>query len=515
MQETRTTKSLKNAEISILYYALNLVVGFWARKVFYDYLGAEVLGLDTTAYSLLGFLNLAELGVGGAIAFFLYQPMFNRDTLTINEIVALQGWIYRRIAFVIIAASCVLMCFFPIIFKGIHLPMWYPYATFLVILFGALLGYFVNYRQCVLYADQKSYKVTRVTSGAALAFRIILIIILPYVSNPFLFYIGTNLLGTIFGSIWLNHVLKKEYPWLRQSELKGKQLLKKYPGVLKKTSQLFFHQITTFVVFQFGPLVMYAFTSLTTIAYYGNYLTIIDKARYILNMAFNSTQAAVGNLLASHDKQHALDVYWEMLDSRMAISTGFLLVLGLITEPFISVWLSPSYLLGHSVLFLIVFNSWLMINRITTDNYINGYGLYQDIWAPIVEAIINFGCAILGGYLYGIAGVLTGTTISTLTIVYIWKPYFLFSKGFKMNPWNYFFKKILWRYILVGVIAVLFIWMNNLLRPDNIHGFEGILLYGIVLCMVILPFVYAVFYCFTPGTKRFNSRIVHLIKSRL
>ena len=209
MQETRTTKSLKNAEISILYYALNLVVGFWARKVFYDYLGAEVLGLDTTAYSLLGFLNLAELGVGGAIAFFLYQPMFNRDTLTINEIVALQGWIYRRIAFVIIAASCVLMCFFPIIFKGIHLPMWYPYATFLVILFGALLGYFVNYRQCVLYADQKSYKVTRVTSGAALAFRIILIIILPYVSNPFLFYIGTNLLGTIFGSIWLNHVLKK------------------------------------------------------------------------------------------------------------------------------------------------------------------------------------------------------------------------------------------------------------------------------------------------------------------
>lgn len=515
MAESRTTKSLKNAEVSVIYYTLNLIVGFWARKVFYDYLGAEVLGLDTTAYSLLGFLNLAELGVGGAVAFFLYQPMFNKDTLTINEIVALQGWIYRRIAFVIMAASCILMCFFPVIFKDIHLPMWYPYATFLVILFGSLLGYFVNYRQCVLYADQKSYKVTRVTSGATLAFRIILILILPYVPSPFIFYIGTNLLGSIFASVWLDHVLKKEYPWLHHAELKGTQLLKKYPGILKKTSQLFFHQITYFIVFQCSPLIMYAFTSLTTIAYYGNYLTIIDKAKYVLNMAFNSTQAAVGNLIASHDKQHSLDVYWEMLDSRMAISTGFLLVLGLITEPFISVWLSPSYLLGHSVLFLIVLNSWLMINRTTTDNYINGYGLYQDIWAPIAEAVINFGSAILFGHFWGIAGVLLGTTISTLTIVYIWKPYFLFSKGFKINPWKYFFKKILWRYILVGMNVVVFIEMNNLLRPKTIHGFSGVLVYGVVVSMVILPAVYILFYCFTPGTKRFSKRMLHLITSRL
>lgn len=55
MQESHTTKSLKNAEVSVLYYTLNLIVGFWSRKVFYDYLGAEILGLDTTASSLLSF----------------------------------------------------------------------------------------------------------------------------------------------------------------------------------------------------------------------------------------------------------------------------------------------------------------------------------------------------------------------------------------------------------------------------------------------------------------------------
>lgn len=111
MQESRTIKSLKNAEVSIIYYTLNLILGFWSRNIFYKYLGSEVLGLDTTAYSLLSFLNLAELGVGGSVAYFLYRPMFDKDTHTVNEIVALQGWIYRRIATLIIFVSVVMMCF--------------------------------------------------------------------------------------------------------------------------------------------------------------------------------------------------------------------------------------------------------------------------------------------------------------------------------------------------------------------------------------------------------------------
>lgn len=32
MQESRTAKSLKNAEVSVIYYAWNLNVGFWASK---------------------------------------------------------------------------------------------------------------------------------------------------------------------------------------------------------------------------------------------------------------------------------------------------------------------------------------------------------------------------------------------------------------------------------------------------------------------------------------------------
>ena len=116
---SRTTQSVKNARVNVFFFAIQLVVGFWSRKVFYDYLGSEVLGLDTTAQSLLEFLNIAESGVGTAVAFFLYAPLYNKDTLTINDIVTLQGWIYRRVATLILVVSLLLMLFFPLIFSNL------------------------------------------------------------------------------------------------------------------------------------------------------------------------------------------------------------------------------------------------------------------------------------------------------------------------------------------------------------------------------------------------------------
>ena len=190
MSDSRTTKSLKNAGVTLFFYFISVLLGFWSRKVFYDYLGSEVLGLDTTAATMFMFLNLAELGIGASVGYFLYRPMYENDTLTMNEIVALQGWIYRRVACFIIVASVILMGFFPLIFANIQIPLWYAYATFFVMLFGSMLGYFINYRQCILNADQKGYKVTKVTQTASTLFRVMLILLLPVVSHPFLLYIG-------------------------------------------------------------------------------------------------------------------------------------------------------------------------------------------------------------------------------------------------------------------------------------------------------------------------------------
>ena len=108
---SRTAKSLKNAKIGLAFYFINLVLQFFSRKVFLERLGAELLELNTTAQNLIGFLNLAELGIGGAIAFTLYKPLYEKNTQIVNEVVSVQGWLYRRVAYCVIIGACILMFF--------------------------------------------------------------------------------------------------------------------------------------------------------------------------------------------------------------------------------------------------------------------------------------------------------------------------------------------------------------------------------------------------------------------
>lgn len=155
----RTYKSLRNSVVALLIFAINLILQFFSRKIFIDYLGTEVLGLNTTATSLFQFLNLAELGVGTAITYALYRPLETKDYNAVNEIVSVQGWLYRKIATVVIVGCIILMIFFPLIFDKMELPLWYAYTSFGVLLFSSLLSYFVNYKQIVLSASQKEYKI--------------------------------------------------------------------------------------------------------------------------------------------------------------------------------------------------------------------------------------------------------------------------------------------------------------------------------------------------------------------
>lgn len=513
-EESRTTQSVKNAGVNVIFFAIQIIVGFWSRKVFYDYLGSEVLGLDTTAQSLFEFLNIAESGVGTAVAYFLYAPLYKKDTLTINDIVTLHGWIYRRIATLILTVSLLMMLFFPLIFSNITVPIWYAYATFTVLLFGNMLGYYVNYRQSLLTADQKQYKVTKATLTSNIALKVALILYLPYSKHPFLFYLVTTIVGYVAGSVWLNRVISCEYPWLKPSKMSGKELLKKYTEVFEKTKQLFVHKIGSFIVFYCTPLIMYFFSSLTIVAYYGNYQAVIDKSKSLMNHAFSGTVAGVGNLIASNDYERMIKVFWELTDSRFFMSTSLVLILALITEPFISLWLSPTYLLSKPLLLLILAKVWLYLNRSVIDNYKEGFGLFSDVWAPIAEGAVNLSVSVIGGFLWGIEGVLLGGIVSDVVIVYGWRPYFLFSKGLRKSYVKEFLCPYLRRLAIVLFFAtILYVTLAYALPP--VGSFSTLLVHAIVLTIVVVTYMYIILYLFTNGMKSFHLRIVGLVKSKI
>ena len=60
----RVHKSILNAKVNLLFYFLTIFLSFFSRKIFLECLGTEFIGLTGTLGNILGYLNLAELGIG-------------------------------------------------------------------------------------------------------------------------------------------------------------------------------------------------------------------------------------------------------------------------------------------------------------------------------------------------------------------------------------------------------------------------------------------------------------------
>ena len=118
MKETsRTRRTIQNSRMSLILFLFQIFVGFYSRKVFLDGLGAEVLGVNTTLGNILSFLNLTELGIGIAMATSLYKPITNQDQQTINEILTVQGSLYRRVAVLLCILSIPILISMPLLLK--------------------------------------------------------------------------------------------------------------------------------------------------------------------------------------------------------------------------------------------------------------------------------------------------------------------------------------------------------------------------------------------------------------
>lgn len=504
---TRTKNSIRNSVVAVLFQVIALTIGFFSRKIFIDYLGTEVLGLSSTASSLLGFLNLAELGIGAAISVTLYKPLFEKDKETIKEIIAMQGWLYKRIALFIIGGSAVLMCFFPLIFAKMELPLWYAYLTYSVFLFSSMLGYFVNYKMILLSADQKEYKIqfgVRVVSIGKLILQAIAVKFFP---QPFVWWISLEFVSAIVNSVVINKIIYKNYPYLKEEVSHAGELRHKFPDVVTKVKQLMFHRIGGFVLSQTSPIIIYAYASLTMVAMYGNYLIITNNLTLLLNAMFAGLSASVGNMLIEGNRKLILKVFKELFSSRFLAVATCSICTWLLADPFITVWLGAEYLLDKTTLLMIIVLFYLGTMRAVVDTFISAYGLFQDIWAPLVESILNLGCSIGLGYFYGLHGILGGVIISQVLVIFFWKPYFLFSQGLKESIWVYIGLYI--KHLVVAGICLYVVRAIGLLIPvDPACGIWNFLMYAAIIFLNCVLLLGSTLYVVEVGMRSFVSRML-------
>ena len=81
----RTKKAFKNTFFGFINLIIRTLFPFFIRTLFIKRIGMEYLGLTNFCNSIVGVLNLADLGFGGVIVYFMYKPAAENDYPTMGK----------------------------------------------------------------------------------------------------------------------------------------------------------------------------------------------------------------------------------------------------------------------------------------------------------------------------------------------------------------------------------------------------------------------------------------------
>ena len=510
---SRTTQGVKNVSVTLFFYVISMFLSFFSRKIFIDHLGADFMGLSTTVINVLGFLNLAELGVTSAIATALYKPIFDNNKKNINDIVSIFNYLYHIIGYVILIAGLILLFFLPTFFKNAQgVGTFEIYVTYIVFLGTMLVSYFISYKQLLLSADQHDYIIVTWTK----TFNILKILCQIIAIKLFDFdYIIWLLLELVFGVSYgflINTKVKKNYPWLKDNFWLGRKVLGEYREIFRKIRQIIPHRLAGFVLAQTDNIVLFAVTSsLALVTSYNNYIIIIGGVVMIFTVSSNGLYASVGNLVAQGDSQAIQKLFNELFALYFFIGGILVIAILFLVDPFITLWLGTEFILDPLVFYLILFNTVIAIFRLPIELFLNGYILYKDTWAPITEAILHLSVSIVLGIKLGLLGVVLGTTLSLLVIVCIWRPVFLYRDGFKTSVYPFFCRV----FVYIGCIAFTFsiawlVWYSSLIVDNS--NYWNFFQNATILLIVIGVVQGTLMYIVSTGMRCFFIRLLSCIK---
>lgn len=514
LKATRTHKSFYNSIIAFIYYVIGLVLAFFSRKIFLEYLGTEVLGLNSTLQNILQFLNLTELGIGSAIGFSLYKPFQESDQAAINEIITLQGKLYKRVGTIVIVSGCILMIFLPLIFKKAEIPLYYTYLAFITFLLSSILGYFINYKQILLSASQQNYKILYSYRTCILIKILFQILVVVTLTQGYIWWLIMEIIFSLISSLSLNYITKKTFPNLKETNQKFHYLKIKYKVITIKIKQLFFHKIGGYALTQLTPLIIYAFIDLSEVALYGNYIIIVSGIQMMTSAIFNSMDAGVGNLVAEGETLKIKNIFLELFSIRFIISTTLTFGFFLFAQKFIELWIGSEYLLSNTTILLIGINMYIQLSRYTVETFLNAYGLFSDIWSPIIETLINvFASIILGSY-FKLNGIIAGVCISQVIIIGIWKPFYLISR--RLNGFIITYIRIYLIYFITCLLVGITCWygFNTYLLPI-INNLISLVIVGILLSLVYFLITITIIYTYSMPMRKVIYRIKEVSKIKI
>lgn len=475
---TRTQKALKNIKFTVVGQVSSLLINFLARTLFVQYLGAEYLGLNGLFSNILSILSLAELGIGTAIVYSLYEPLAKGNIGKVKALMKIYKKSYIIIGLLVLMGGSLLAPFLDFFIKDIpDIPQ--ISLIYMLFVINSSITYFFSYKRVLIIADQKKYIDSIYHYSSFFVMNIAQIIILILTRN-YLLFLSIKVLTTFFENFLISRKANTMYPFLLEEHMevleeKDKNEIKKNIGAM------FFHRIGSVVVDGTDNLLISKFVGIVSVGIYSNYLLIITALQTLYNMFFSSLVASVGNLGVLADKSHIKSRYETINLIGYWIFSFSTISLFILLNPFINLWLGKQYVFSIGIVLMICINFYIKGQRTSVLTFRDALGLFwYDRYKPIAESLINLSVSVFLATRYGIMGVFIGTTISTLTTAFWVEPLILYKYGFETSSKEYFVR------YLKQVVLTLFVGTVTFILCGYIDG-SGIssLIYKMLICLIV------------------------------
>lgn len=488
----RIRHGLRNARTSLFFYFLMLGLNLFSRKIFLEYLGDTLSGLTTTMQFTVGLLNMADIGISTAIIYALFKPIYDDDREEINRIVSLFCYLFRLIGAGVVTVGVAIMFFMPS-FLDEQVPPVTVMLSFLTFLATSSLSYFVNYKQYLLSAYQRGYIIVRIFNTVTISKIALQMAVLLWLGGGYASFLVLETAAAVVYSWLLERRVGREYPWLKPSFALGRSIRGEYKPVFRNLKQIVSHKFAAVVLTQTDSVVIAHFISLATVTLYYNYAMIISKLTTFVASCFSGAWAGVGNLVSEGDRDKIQHVFRQYATTTMYLAGVLCGCALLLADPFISIWLGERYLLDEATFVCMLAALYIALLRQPITVFLNGYGLYKDVWSAWLEAGLNIVISVAGGIMYGLIGVVAGTLVSTGIVVLFWKPVFLYREGFCRVGVLSFYTTLLKYLTLLAATHVVVAWLLHMapqagsLTSFFVLAVATAAVYAIIYALLLLP----------------------------
>ena len=489
MAESRGKNSIKNISFGITSKVLSLLLSFASRTVFIKLLGEECLGLNGLFTTILSLLSLAELGIGEAIAYYLYEPINSNNHERLRQLVQFYKLCYRVIGAAIFGIGLLLIPALPYLVNFETDTGYNLYLIYVLYLLNTSITYFLfSYPQTVLNANQKQYVVTIAT----IIFNVVMLIgdiIVLFTTHNYIWYLVGRLVLTCVQNFVVYLYTRKKYPYI--SEKPATRLsMTEIKAMFKDVYAVFVVKAASKLIDSTDNLFISVFLGTVIVGYNSNYLLFITAATSLIYVAVFALGASVGNYGVNVEKAKVEEMF-RMIDVvNFIISYSFAIFLFSFCSHFISIMWGEQFVLSVLAVALMSFNFYMTTSLYSVFMFRNALGIFNKYkYFQLASAILNIALDFALIKVMGIEGLFLATVISNITLATIPFMASLYKQGFDMSAKNYILTSLA-RYVFVAITGAI-VYFACTWIPTTVVGFvyRVLITVGIVCAGIAVVFL--------------------------